>query len=224
MSHAFSLNASYKVNGSPESFSTTSFKPTIEAAIKDCISRIKKENKGATDIVVSEEPKNGGKPYMLDKLIECIQSVRPDLTLDHLNRYGWMILMTDRNDYREGGFWMNLPEAKRFMDADGDYDDYVYLRRFGIVLFNVGRHTSHEIFTSHWNWIETVLFNDTTTNMDDMPSFDYGDESEMFLHNKCGFFMSRAFNMRSVLKSADMRLTASEKIAFGHIKFRDIER
>lgn len=52
---------------------------------------------------------------------------------------------------------------------------------------------------------------------------EYKIQQEVFLHDQCGFFMSRAFNMRQVLKSTNLRLSAVEKTVFGHMDFDDIE-
>lgn len=222
----FSLDVHYTIDGKQTHIMSSRGGESLEQTIEQIRAEILAEHPEAQDITIEEQPKNGGKPYMVDTLIACIQKDRPDLSTEHLRANEWMILDTDRNGYQQGGFCMTLPEAKAFLaNSRSQYNDFVYLRRYGLVLFDVGKHTSHEIFTAQWNWIETVLLKDSSKDMDDADlDLNYVKETqEQFMHNMCGFFMSRAMNMRTVHKSANMKLTAAEKMVFGHIDFRNHE-
>ena len=220
----FSFDATYTIDGKRFQLSSSRGGESLELEMKKLKDYILQQHPDATDISIQEQPKNGGKPYMVDELIACIRKDRPDLSVEHLLENEWLILNTDRNSYLAGGFCMPLGKAKAFLNNPrSQYNDFVYLRRYGLILFDVGKHTSHEIFTSQWNWIETVLLKDTSKTMDDGDHCFNKEHQEQFLHNMCGFFMSRAMNMRTVHKSANMKLTAAEKMVFGDIVFRNHE-
>lgn len=198
---------------------------SVQEAIEQACEQLQQYYPMAQNIHGQELLKNKGKPYLVDQLIELIHQERPDLTVNDLRQHEKLILRTDRESYEEGAFALTLPEAKQYMaNSSNKFRDFVYLRRYGLVLFNIGHHTSHQIFTSAWHWIETVLFNNPGTTMDNYYSVrgDYRLHQESFLHDSLGFFMSRAMNLRQVEKSTNMRLTAAEKMVFGHIDFDEL--
>lgn len=189
------------------------------------IAEIKKDHPKATNIVVKERPYNEGYPFALDYLIDRIREHRPDIPRETLEKHHWLILMTDRKEYQRGAYITTLPEAKViFDDEDADFTDWVYLREFGIVIFNVKNHTSHQLFLSHWNYIlSNILHTTKKWREESIYSKDPDASSEAFLHNKHGFFLSSAYGNASITKSADYKLNAQEKVIFGGYRFREIE-
>lgn len=218
----------YVSSEGPISGTTTVSSENLEESILNIKENILKYSPEAQDIQIKESLKNEGHAFLVDQLIDLILEKRPDLSREELNKSEYIILKTNRDSYSRGAFALTLPEAKAFMAKKGrHYDDFVYLRNFSLVLFNIGLHTSHEIFTSNWHWIEKHLMTNPNLSLKDYrkdPQLrEYKVQQEVFLHDQCGFFMSRAFNLRQVLKSADMRLSAIEKTVFGHMDFDEIE-
>ena len=209
------------------SFAENELPLSLGERIEQCIQQVQDRYPMATHIEAKEMLKNKGQPYLVDQLFELIRKERPDITVEQLRKKEWMILRTDRESYEQGAFALTLPEAKKFMsNRSNKFDDFVYLRRYGLVLFNIGKHTSHQIFTSIWHWIETVLLQDPQSHLRDYvkhPDRDnYRHHQERFLHDCLGFYMSRAMNLRQVEKSTNMRLTAAEKMVFGHVDFDEL--
>jgi hypothetical protein len=197
-------------------------------SIDDAIATLKKdileEYPNAKNIVITEEPKNKGKPLLIDELVRLVKKDRPDLDDTHFSEYEFMLLTNPgRDSYRQGGYWHNLVDAKAlFDDPNADYVDWVYIRRWGIVVFNVSHHTSHEMFLSNMNWILSNLLDSTQFTMNDLPCLCSPDNAEAYLHNCHGFFSSRVGYGR-VTKSANMKLNAQERIAFAGMRFRELE-
>jgi hypothetical protein len=189
--------------------------------------RIKKECPKATDIKVVEAPFNDGYPHAVDGLIDIILQKRPDLSREVLSELHWTILTTDRRDYKRGAYICSLAEAKQIIeDRDTHYMDWVYIRPLNIVIFDVTKHTSHQIFLSYWYFILTYLLTstppyDTIDKIAD-ECLDYDEDSEKFLLSDYGFFKTSAYGVGTVLKSEKMKLTAQEKTAFARYTFRDL--
>lgn len=202
-------------------------RPTVEGEdyIATQTAVIREEYPTATNIVVTENPRNDGYPYAVDALIEFMLFKRPDLDREKLLESEWLILTTDRKEYQRGAYVCNLSEAKAiFDDEDSEYTDWVYLREFGIVVFDVTKHTSHEIFLAHWYTIIKYILNGTADFERKMLRYDWkSGDAEKFLHAKYGFYMTSAYGVGSVNKSADMKLTFDEKQVFSRFRFRDLE-
>ncbi len=205
--------------------SCSSFAKSLDQAIKEITARIKKENPGCTDLKVYETPANDGKPLLIDELIKRLKEHRPDLQDDDIAKWEFLLLTnTGRKDCRETGYWLPIGPAARKEIEKGDYRDFVYFRRWGIFLFDVSKHTSHELFMANWNWILSNMLDDDTVTIDDMPSFDNSrDEAEKFLHNNHGLFLSSAYSTSAITKSTNMKLTASERLMFAGHRIREID-
>ncbi len=189
--------------------------------------RIKQECPKAANIKVVEAPFNDGYPFALDGLIDIILQKRPDLSREALSELHWTILTTDRRDYKRGAYICSLAEAKDiFEDSDTHYMDWVYIRPLNIVIFDVIKHTSHQIFLSYWYYILTYLLT-STPPYDTMEKIaeagvEYDEDSEKFLLSNYGFFKTSAYGVGTVLKSEQMKLTAQEKNVFARYKFGDL--
>lgn len=122
---------------------------------------------------------------------------------------------------------MTLPAAKVIFDADEEYEDFVYIRPWNVVFFDVTAMTSHEIFLAGM-W---AFFNNCKTggnwrrNIYDMATKDYGktrnngrqslsDNAERFLTDHYGFYASSAYCSGGLKISSSYRKTAQEKIIF----------
>lgn len=121
-----------------------------------------------------------------------------------------------------GGYWKPLgPEAKKELE-DGNFRDFVYIRRWGMVIFDLSKHTSHEMFMANWNWILSNLLDNPSLTLDDMPCMtDEGIEADRFLHKCHGIFLS-SIGQRPI-KSSNMTLTAQERQVFSSMKMIDID-
>lgn len=219
-----SLVCTYTVGGKKDGYRTSRPTKDGEDYLATERAKILKEYPAAKNIEVKEPPFNEGYPYALDGLIDLIQSKRPDITREEIEKLSYMVLLTHRDDYYRGAYITTLPEAKRiFDDADSEYRDWVYFREFGIVIFDVTKHVSHEIFLYHWYAILAhVLPFDTKLERSLLRL--RGDYSgEPFLHAKFGFYRTSAYGIGNVIKSANMKLTAAEKAVFGQFRFRDLE-
>ena len=219
-----SLNCEWAINGKSDGYRTSRPTKDGEDYIATTIAGIKADHPKATNIVVVEEPYNEGHPYAIDTLIGYIRIRRPDISAEDIEDAKFMLLTDARDRYRRGAYITSLAEAKKiFDDEDSDYNDWVYLREFGIVLFNVTEHTSHELFLTHWYHVLVHVL-PTKANLEKrLLRGDHKTDPEKFLHAKCGFFLTSAHGIGMVTKSADMKLNAQEKTVFGRFKFRDIE-
>lgn len=215
------LNKSFTVNGESKSSMVGMPSDTLEQAIAEARADILETYPGATDIVIGEEPKNKGSTFAVDILIDKILEFRPDLTREHLLDCEHHILLTNRDSYMQGSEVVTLAEAKTWFDEDRDYRDFVYIRRFDMVIFNVVRDSSHEMFMANMDWILSNLLDDTSKDLDDMPYFDPSDRAEYFLTNGHGFFVSSVGGY--VAKSVNFKLNAIEKAIFKNHRFRDID-
>lgn len=218
-----SLDCSWREAGEERSVRIGRSSMPGEDYIATEIADILKEHPTATDIKVVERPYNEGYPFAVDALIDCILARRTDLDRMTVERVSSSILRTDRKDYRRGAYIATLPEAKKiFADKSSTYEDWVYFREFGFVLFDVTKHGSHGVFLTHWHRIfELFKSGEEFTFANIRGNFDTG--AEQFLHAKHGFYLSSAYGTSVVSKSANMKLTAQEKIVFGKMKFSDIE-
>jgi hypothetical protein len=114
-----------------------------------------------------------------------------------------------------------LAEAKKEM-LHGEWEDFVYLRPLGVVVFDVKHHTSHEIFMSHWYRLFKFAIEGgkTLEQIDNMDWGRFAGEQDLFIEEDYGFFMSSAFGVGHVTCSKYSRkLNAAEKQVFGHLTF-----
>lgn len=193
---------------------------------EDYITAIKKEFPNATDITAKDGIHNGGRPKALPQLKALIKKHRPDITDEVLTEYEDFLLPDERNEYMENGFILSPPEAKKFFASETDYDDFVYIRPLGIVVFNITGHTSHEIFLSRWrNIIKHIIQGNGT--FEDVDRDDFTDKGELcgeeFLHSGCGFFMSSAYGSHEIQTSSDHRMTFAEKQVFKGMRVRELD-
>lgn len=185
--------------------------------VEQLIERLNNEFAAEGSIVhtIGERPKNGGKPYAVDILIDFILSKNDKMTREELLKHDWMILNTDRKDYREGVKAVPLHEAKVIIDAD-DFDDFVYIRSAGLVLFDVGSQTSHQMFCGQWMAIEETLLQGKGYDEWFASECQYsdGDGQELFLEENKGIFMSRAYQARTTYKGSNWTMQGAERQVF----------
>lgn len=105
-----------------------------------------------------------------------------------------------------------LGEAKAAIENDDLMDSWVYDRTTGIVILNMNR-GAHESFTAG-------LFGLYKGTVDFKARWQIEDESERFLTEGLGFFLSSA--LYRPLKGANTRLTAQEKRVFQNQQFMDL--
>jgi hypothetical protein len=219
----FWLDTKFMVEGEARNGSRGIPADTLEDAIQRVRIDITDKHPNAANIDIQESAKNRGNPLLIDELVKRVKEDRPDLSDTHLRECEFMLLVhTGRKDYTMGGFWKPLgPEAKAIIE-DGNYKDFVYIRRWGIVVFDVSKHTSHEMFMANWNWILSNLLDNPSLTLDNMPCMtDEGAEADKFLHNCHGIFLS-SIGQRP-LKSSNMTLTAQERQVFSSMKMIEIE-
>ncbi len=223
MDKSFYLDVTYTIGNKKYERWVGTHGESLDEVIEQQKMQLLSDYPNAKNINVCEEKPRHNEPLLIDELVKRIKSERPDLSDEHLAGCEFMLLTDprpERNVYMPS-FWRNLPDAKKVIEDDTiEYNDWVYIRRWGIVLFNVGQHTSHEIFMANWNWILSNLFDGSTLDLDDLPSLTDCD-AEAFLHNQHGFFVSRVGT--GVTKSTNMKLNASERLAFAAVRFRELE-
>jgi len=217
-----SLECTYTIDGKSEGMNVSRPTKDGEDYIATQKAEILEEFPTATDIVVIEEPYNEGHPYAVDTLVDLILEHRPDIDRQTLLGYEFRILRTKRDKYNRGAYIVPLEDAKAILDKD-DYRDWVYFKDFGFVIFDVTKHTSHEIFLSCWYHILTHILPTKVDFETQMEKIDTEEDAEKFLHAKHGFFLSGAMNLYLVNKSTEYKLDFQEKAIFGKCRFRDLE-
>lgn len=173
-------------------------------------------------------PLNDGYPQARDQLKELILSERPDLSAESLAELDYFILPDSCNKYRRGAYLLTLAEFKANRDAyhdddpeksydyDNEIDDFVYFRRWGKVLCNVGRHTSHEIFLGHWVAILNHLVDGKALpKRKDIRDVAENADGSDFLTQGHGMYLSRAWGCSTIHASAEHPLNFQEKKVFG---------
>lgn len=133
---------------------------------------------------------------------------------------------------------LTLPMAKAIFDRDEEYRDFVYIKPWGVVFFDVTAMTSHEIFLAGL-W---AFFNKCKTGGEwkgryiyDMATKDYGfgdgkfkgrqsisDNAERFLIDHYGFYASSAYCSSGLKVSESYPKTAQEKMIFKAFTWHEI--
>lgn len=180
-------------------------------------------NKNKDILSIEHLPLNGGKMQAGEVLIDLIIKERPDLEKEDLMLLEYVFLIPNDRIY-EGSYVVPLSEVKKVLDKD-DYTDFVYIKPLGVVVFDVQKQSSHEIFLYYWNKIINDLLID---KKDAFKLMDYSvsrikQDAEMFLHNGHGFFLSSSYT-KGLMKSSEFTLTPQEKMIFKGLKFRDIDQ
>ena len=141
----------------------------------------------------------------------------------------------DRKDYWFGNpSFLTLPQAKRIFDVDADYRDFVYIRPWSVVFFDVTAITSHEIFLSGmWaffnacktgeNWgrhLYGMCYANTDSSSE--PRERLRDNAEMFLMDHYGFYASSAYGNSAISISKSFVKNAQERRVFSAFNFREM--
>ena len=217
------LEGTFTVNGKPKNISYMRPTKDGEDYFETQRAEILEDYPKAKNIVVTEPPYNEGHPYALDALIDLILERRPDIDHQLLLDLDYLILNTKRDDYDRGAYILPLAEAKALLDAEyRDFRDWVYFKDYGFVIFDVTKHTSHEIFLSHWYHILTHILPTKVDIEKQFDKVDMDEDAEKFLHAKHGFFLSGAMNLYLVNKSTEFKLDFQEKAIFGKCRFREL--
>ena len=178
-----------------------------------------REYDGATAALV---PLNGGHPFAADAMIDKCLEARPDLTREDWEGADYFMFLNDRTKTRRGAYVVSIPEAiKILQDKDSDYDDFVYFRRFGVVVFNVTADVSHEIFLCVWHYILSNVLSGKREHPDAV-TWRNDRDPEKFLHELHGCYLSSAYGTCNILASEDFTLTFQEKKMFEGFKVRRI--
>lgn len=139
----------------------------------------------------------------------------------------------DRNYIYKNPAIVSLSEAKKVLDRD-EYDDFVYIRPWSVVFFDVTGLTSHEIFlAAMWAFFDACKTNSGwRRNLYDMcyrnpdnpagPRERLRDNAELFLSDHYGFYSSSAYSSSGLSISESFVKTAQEKQVFKGFKFREV--
>lgn len=160
----------------------------------------------------------------LPQLLALVMEANPKAVIDEDDHY--LYLTDSSNKWRRGAVLMTLLEFKKLRDdnenADTypyelDVEDFVYFRRWGKVLVNVNRHTSHELFLANWVAILNHVADGKPwpKGCDDL--WDARDKYDAvdFLTHGHGIYLSRAWGCSTIHASAEHPLNFQEKKVFG---------
>lgn len=158
-------------------------------------------------------------------LLKRTFAIRPELNTPAFIDAFELILPEERGYVRYPSFCVPLADARKLInDDDFDYSDFVYIRCFGLVLFNVWTHTSHEIFMTKWRFFVNEILNgkgDEGTVID--TDHDCKKEAEFFLHEGHGTFVSSSMNKPFMFVSNNHPLNFQERKVFERIKTRELD-
>jgi hypothetical protein len=191
---------------------------TLEEAIAKTYDDLLSDN--ATNINIFKSPPNKGFPYAIDELFDLAHAKAPHIPRSEFK--DWMLGGVDREStLREKTRIVPLEEARSWIVED-DYDDFVYIRSLGLVVFNVGSGTSHQLFCGQWAAMEDTIFKGGSEDDWMLKECEYSDGvgQDRFLDANFGVFMSRAFQLRTCYKGKDFTLTAQERQVFAGLEFR----
>lgn len=128
---------------------------------------------------------------------------------------------------------VSLPKAKQIFIADEQFNDFVYIRPWSVVFFDVTGYTSHEIFLAGlWAFFDACKTGEGWhRDMYDMCYRDrvgkrsrgsIEDNAANFLSDHYGFYMSSAYCSDNIKASKSLVKTAQEKTVFKDFNFRGV--
>lgn len=209
----------YKKGREFRNYSTTGGKAETK---EDVLAELKKEYSDEYTFEVSQDPIERGEVPRA-ALMKRYQAMRPSVRLpDNAEEdYGdWFLPEPDPYGVARV---IPLGEAKNEV-IHGEWDDFVYLRPLGVVVFDVRHHNSHEIFMTYWYRLFKfgIEGGKTLAQIDDLEYPNFDKEQDLFTDEKYGFFVSSALGSNHITLSEDFTMTAAEKQVFGHIRQRRI--
>lgn len=138
-----------------------------------------------------------------------------------------MIYGDYENSYRQPALILSLPEAKKHIESPtSNYDDFVYIRQWNVVFFNVTRNTTHECFMgllcNLFDCVNSGKFEEICA--DDLWVPNIRDKAEQFLSKHYGFFVSTAsgYGKPRIKCSKSLVKTATERLIFKNYEFAGI--
>ncbi len=154
------------------------------------------------------------------KMLETLDgSPIPD---DELNFFINMTIGSDDWMHRGEPRLVNLEEARQlFEDDEFDFTDWVYIREWQMVYFNVTRHTTHCIFMGQLAYFFEQAKKGFRGKWWNNP-IDWEEYQDKFVEDGYGFFRSSATGYKAGFKphlliSDNISLTIAEKMAFNKL-------
>jgi len=158
------------------------------------------------------------------KLYDLIKNEVKDFNVDEewLDGAADMLGGSSVRTFRHEPRFLTLQETKEFLDSNESYEDFVYVRPWGLTVFNVSFFQSHECFMAILYQLFNQVANATINSEYHGDLFDDPDkDAEKFMNDDFGFYMSSVsgYGGNKVYVSADMKLTGMEKRAFSSLTF-----